>query len=362
MRIVDLRPAAVRGLTGRWRTAGGPPPAPAALGGLATRLADAWQARQASRRPPPPSAPFVVSIGNLALGGTGKTPVTCQLALDLAAAGLRGAVLTRGYGSPRRGPVAVAPGLAGAGDEARLLAAALEPAGWIVVQARRRARGLAWLRDRCPGLDVVLLEDGHQTAGVGRHLDVVILDAWDLAPGPAGGAPRLRALTGAVAPWGPWRESARGAARAGIWLVESGAPPPAPPGVAVAGFARAFRLALPPGADAAAPVLLSGIARPGAFEAEAARHLAAAPALAVRCADHEPYGPRLLARLDECLAAAGATVVVTTAKDRVKLEPVWGARAPLAVLEMRVVWTGEKALPELVRERRDAVCRGDRTG
>lgn len=355
MNVVDLRHFAVRRLTGRWQASRAE--TPQGLGAAATWLADRWLARLASRRPDSAPPPLILSIGNLALGGTGKTPVTAQLALDLAAAGCRGAVLTRGFGSSLRGPLVVAAGTGGAGDEARLLAGLLAPCGWPVVQARHRPRGLAWLRAQAPDLDIILLEDAHQTAGIGRHLDLVILDSWR-AVGPAGGR-LLEPLTGAVAPFGPWRESARGARRAGIWLVESAAPvPPGPDGITVARFSRRFHLARPTAAAAGPAVLLSGIARPAAFEDEAERHLGQRPALAIRCADHEAYGPRRLAEIDGLLRTAAAALVVTTAKDFVKLAPGWGARPPLAVLEMRVCWEGETALPDLVRERLEVVRRG----
>ncbi|MBK9473442.1 MAG: tetraacyldisaccharide 4'-kinase [bacterium] len=359
MRIVDLRHPAVRALTARWQARAGA--APSGAGRVLTAIVDRWQARQAARRPVAGGVPLVVSIGNLALGGTGKTPVTAQLALDLAAAGLRGAIVTRGYGSPLPGPVAVSAATPGAGDEARLLAGLLDGSGWRVVQSRRRALGVAWLAAQAATPDIIVLEDGHQTAGVGRHLDVLILDDWRTSGERR--ALRLEPRTGAVAPFGHWRESARGADRAGVWLVEMESPLPAgPPGVAVAGFARTYRLQLPEPARTGAAVLLSGIARPAAFEAEAVRLLGRPAALAIRCRDHESYDGRCLVRIDKLLDAAGADLVVTTAKDQVKLAPLWGRRPPLAVLEMRVSWTGDKALPELVRERLDVVRRGTSPG
>ena len=351
MKVVDLRPAIVRRLTDAWQAPDRPAPAP--LAGAWTRLLDGLQARRAAARPAPAGAALVVSVGNLALGGTGKTPVTAQLARDLAAGGLRGAVLTRGYGSRLAGPCEVGPGTAAAGDEARLLAGLLAGSGWLVVQARRRAQGVRWLVDRVPGLDVLVIEDGHQTAGVGRHLDVLLV-----APGTGGPGDPVRPVAGPAAPFGPWRESGAGAARAGIWLVEgTGAVPAGPAGTTVTGFCREFRLEA--GVPREGPVaLLSGIARPEAFEAAATAALGRVPALAIRCRDHEPYGDRLLARLDGLLAGERIVAVVATAKDRVKLAASWGARPPLRVLEMQVRWTGAAALPDLVRERLDAVRRG----
>ncbi|MBK7702085.1 MAG: tetraacyldisaccharide 4'-kinase [bacterium] len=163
----------------------------------------------------PDARPYLVSVGNLVAGGTGKTPVVMDLARRLTAAGLRTAVLTRGHGGRAAGPLRVRPDDRDCGDEARLLAAALPAVP--VVQARRRRRGLDFLLREAPGCDIVLLEDAHQTAGVPRHLDVLILDRWERRAGVVVPTP-VRRL-----PWGPGREAVAGAARARLWLVEAAA-------------------------------------------------------------------------------------------------------------------------------------------
>jgi tetraacyldisaccharide 4'-kinase len=62
-------------------------------------------ARRAARRPSPPEAPLIVSIGNLRVGGTGKTPVVLALAQGLQALGVNaGAILLRGAGSRLAAP------------------------------------------------------------------------------------------------------------------------------------------------------------------------------------------------------------------------------------------------------------------
>ncbi|HPF71886.1 MAG TPA: tetraacyldisaccharide 4'-kinase [Candidatus Krumholzibacteria bacterium] len=349
MTILDLRPWYVRAWSRR--QPGAEPPR--GIAAWATALADRAIARRVAARPAPPPGLGVVSVGNLALGGTGKTPVAIALAQGLAAAGWSGAVLTRGYGSRQPGPLTVAPDDPQAADEARLMAAALAGTGWFVLQARRRAAGLDHLAGRLPRGSVILLEDGHQTAGVGRHLDVVILDAWRESPG-------LVACTGPVAPFGSWRESAAGAARAAVWLVESPAPPVAPTGgpAAVVGFVRTVRLADPSG-HACRPAgpwaALSGIAHPVRFETGAAGIIGAAPTLAVRCADHEPYAPARLARITAAIRASGAALTVTTEKDWVKLQGRWPADLPVAVARLDVAWTGGQALPALVGERLAAI-------
>jgi tetraacyldisaccharide 4'-kinase len=300
-------------------------------------------ARRAWGRGPLPADVFVVSVGNLRVGGTGKTPVTAQLAADLAAAGLRGAVLTRGYKSVAAGPLTVTPDHPGAGDEARLLAAKLQACGWGVVQARRRAAGMAMLLGGDPRPEVVLVEDGHQTGSVARHLDVLILDRWDTTP------TGVAARAGLALPWGPYRESARGAGRAGVWLLETTLPPAAAAqaGVVVCGFAREVTLA---GLtrDESVVALVSGLARPEGFEGACARVIGRAPRLSVRCGDHCRYEGGLLDRALAVGRARDVTAWITTEKDWVKLRPLWPTELPLTVARLEVRWTGVPALPEVV--------------
>jgi tetraacyldisaccharide 4'-kinase len=352
--IVDLRSSGERRLHALWTHWDTQPGASLrALAGLAGGAADRVAARRARGRGPLPAEVFVISVGNLRVGGTGKTPVTARLAADLAATGLRGAVLTRGYKSASARPRPVAPDDPLAGDEARLLAAKLHACGWSVVQARRRAAGFALLLAGDPRPEVVIVEDGHQTASLARHLDVLILDRWDTTT--AG----VVARTGLALPWGPYRESARGAERAGVWLLETTVPPAAAarPGVVVCGFAREVTLAgLAEGAGEVA--LVSGLARPEGFEDACGRALGRPPRLSVRCVDHCRYDRGLLDRVLATGRARGVTAWITTEKDWVKLQPLWPAALPLTVAGLEVRWTGEPALPEaiLAERRRWRAC------
>ena len=220
-----------------------------------------------------------------------------------------------------------------------------------VVQARDRAAGLSWVARHEPDLRTVILEDGYQNPAA-RHLDVLILDRWSVVP--AGDGEMLVPDAGPVAPWGPWRESARGAARAHVLLVESATPPAGTAGgQPVAGFTRGLHLEgdLPAGAPW---IALSGIARPEAFEAGVTAALGREPDLAVRCRDHADYSGRLGARVAAEARAAGGLPTVTTAKDWIKLRTVWPADLPVVVARQDLVWTGKKALPALVEERLDA--------
>ncbi len=324
--------------------------------GLAGRVTDALVRRRLASRAAPPSDLLVVSIGNLRMGGTGKTPLVLQLARDLAAAGLGGGVVTRGYRADDPTPRIVTDGDLAAGDEARLLASRLAPVGWPVAQAADRARGLELLRAAVDRPQVVLLEDAFQTGGVGRHCDVLVVDRWRWTD--AGFEP----LAGPTLPFGPYRETAAGARRADVWLVED-LDRPAAPGescVPLLGFRRQVRLG--PGAAeelARGPVgLVSALARPERFEAGCRDLLSAAPRLSVRLADHGAYDEAVGRRLAELARDHEIAAWLTTAKDRVKLGATGPGGLPLHVVELAVVWTTTPTLPEVIGERRQRLAQG----
>ncbi len=75
------------------------------------------------------------------------------------------------------------------------------------------------------------------------------------------------------------------------------------------------------------------------------------PVLAVRCNDHDSYGPKLVQKIINAAHDAKVDRVLTTAKDWVKLQDVWPGDFPLQVAELKISWGKGKTLPELVRER-----------
>jgi tetraacyldisaccharide 4'-kinase len=146
----------------------------------------------------------VISVGNLTVGGTGKTPLVLWLAQRLCARGLRVAVLSRGYGRASTASRIFVGGkmsVEEAGDEPVLLARHLAgvPLG---IAADRFAIGLRVAEEHHP--DVFLLDDGFQYLRVARDLDIVVLDSSD----PFGG--------GYVLPAGRLREPVRALARADL--------------------------------------------------------------------------------------------------------------------------------------------------
>jgi tetraacyldisaccharide 4'-kinase len=310
-----------------------------------------WLAHRLARRSPPPDRPLVVSVGNLVTGGTGKTPVVIQLGRDLSRRGIRGAVISRGYGSGLRGPIRVERDDDRAGDEARLMAAHLT--GWAVIQARDRAAGLALAISQSPEVMVVILEDGHQSARVGRHLDVVILDRWRES------GSQIRPEEGLTLPWGRHREGREGALRAAIWLVEAVGGPSQPYRGEAAGrpvpvvtFQR--RLLLPTAWTNQQPgryALVSGIAKPDRFEAACSHLVGRPPTLVARFDDHHRYRRRDVERLQRAASRLRVDLWLTTEKDWLKLGPQWHGDVGAAPVALSIEWGARKTLPDLIEER-----------
>ncbi|HEX6852930.1 MAG TPA: tetraacyldisaccharide 4'-kinase [Candidatus Polarisedimenticolaceae bacterium] len=255
----------------------------------------------------------VVSVGNLAVGGTGKTPMTAWLAARLAARGRRSAIVTRGYGGRAGvGPLDVSRGggplvdAAVGGDEPVLLArltSAVVVAGSDRVAGARRAVEL--------GADVVILDDGFQHRRLDRDLDVVLLDAAS----PFG--------NGRLLPAGPLREPPSSLARAGIVVLTrwSGEAPPA--GIAApvvrarhrnAGFRDAAGREVPAPGRAFA---FCGIARPASF-LDSLRGAGVEIAGTRAFPDHHRFDAADLRALADGARERGAAIV-TTMKDLVRL-------------------------------------------
>lgn len=308
--------------------------------------AAAWRRRWYARRPAARrrlSRP-VVSVGALAAGGSGKTPVAALVAELLRDAGERPAVLSRGYGRRARArrvvvardPDGVRAGVDTAGDEPRMLAERLDGVSVVVARDRYLAGRLAETR---LGATVHVLDDGFQHLRLARDVELVLLRADDLEQ-PTFPAGRLRErpstarLAHALVVEAADAETAAAVAghlRAATWFAlrrSLGVPRP------VAG-SRAG--AVPPEeARAAGPVLaVAGVAAPERFRAalgQAGFRIAGALAFA----DHHRFTPADVRRIAARAAARGARLVLTTEKDAVRLAPLAPFDFALAAVPLRV--------------------------
>nr|WP_225908021.1 tetraacyldisaccharide 4'-kinase [Hyphomonas sediminis] len=252
----------------------------------------------------PETAPVpVICIGNLTAGGAGKTPVTEAIRNRIIEGGLRAASLSRGHGGTERGPLCVDAGAHTAqevGDEPLLLAASGE--AWIGRDRPEAARAMA-----VAGVQVIVMDDGHQNPSLKKDLTLIVIDA----EAPFG--------NGHVLPKGPLREKvADGLARAdAVILMGAG---PVPPEVTASGLpvlrARLAPVAPPPPGPL---VAFAGIGRPQKFFdslAEAGGDVQDA----IPFADHHPYSPADIKFL-KSLAARDQARLITTTKDHVRLPP-----------------------------------------
>ncbi|MFH0940632.1 MAG: tetraacyldisaccharide 4'-kinase [Candidatus Omnitrophota bacterium] len=121
------------------------------------------------------SGPKVISIGNITLGGTGKTPFAAYLAKRLRSEGHRVAILLRGYKRPRQNDSMGSTEYHAMGDEASMLKAACGE-GIDVLADKDRAL-LAGQLEKEKAVDTVILDDGFQYFRLKRDLDIVTIDA-----------------------------------------------------------------------------------------------------------------------------------------------------------------------------------------
>ena len=297
----------------------------------------------------------VVSVGNLGVGGSGKTPVVQRVAELLRDAGEPVAVLSRGYGGRFAGEAlivsdgtSVQASAAEAGDEPVMLARSL-PGVVVAIGARRDAVGRA-VEARF-GRRVHVLDDGFQHLRLERDLDLVCLDVRDLEdqPLPAG---RLRERPAALARAGlVLLTRLEAASEAELRVLETRVGPERTLRVErrVTGWTTTA------GASGAPPkraFLLAAIARPERFERDVA---AAGVAVTGRAffRDHHRFRERELAAVAQQARLGGADAIVTTSKDAVRLETTTLAELPLIVLGIEARVANEARL----RERLLAVVR-----
>jgi tetraacyldisaccharide 4'-kinase len=273
------------------------------------RVRNGWEPVRRLRWP-------VISVGNLSTGGVGKTPLVIALVRLLRSKGFGVDVLSRGYGRESREAVRVLPDGSAIefGDEPLLIAREADVP--VYVAPRRYDAGmLAEAEDHFAGPRVHILDDGFQHRQLARDVDVVILNRADLED--------------SLLPAGNLREPLRGMRRAHVIAIPSD-DPELEADLRRRGWSGAIwrlRRHMEVPAIQGPAAAFCGIARPEQFfsglEAGGLR-------LTVRTAfrDHYRYTAADVEGLIGAARAAGASVLITTEKDRVRLGALAGAFPP----------------------------------
>jgi len=280
----------------------------------------------------------VISVGNLSMGGTGKTPVVSALAQWLVDRGERPAILSRGYAraSSVDGVVVVSDGreildsVDRSGDEPMMLARQV-PRAIVCVSPERYLSGV--LAERALGATVHILDDGFQHLELARDLDVLVTTVGEI-PG------------GNVMPRGRLREPIEAAARAQVLVVSDATAGAAAAEAWALGISQACGAARTlgepvkigdqgsgirdqgPGTRDQGPgirdrrvMALAGIANPDRFIA-ALKQDGWNLVDAITFADHHRYSRHDIAGVAERVKSSGADAVLTTDKDAVRLDMI----------------------------------------
>jgi tetraacyldisaccharide 4'-kinase len=283
----------------------------------------------------------VISVGNITVGGTGKTPVVAHLASILIGMGERPSILSRGYArrDPADGVVIVSDGRAiradvpRAGDEPLMLARNVPGAIVAVAPDRYLAGRLAEMR---LGGSVHVLDDGFQHFRLERDVDLLVVDPGDLAdPRPL--------------PSGRLREPLGVARLADAVLVSAATQAEAAETAERLGVSRAFRVVrslepprlIEPAGRIVTPaagtrvLAVAAIARPARFFSEL-RDAGWVVSGEQAFRDHHQFTPRDVAHIVQAAEDARAVMVLTTEKDLMRLLPLRPLPMPLAWVPLRV--------------------------
>jgi tetraacyldisaccharide 4'-kinase len=287
----------------------------------------------------------VISIGNLTTGGTGKTPLVDYVTRLIASQGKKVCILTRGYGrKDSHLQVIVSDGYdvlatpAEAGDEPYLLATRLTGLAAVISSADRIAAGLEAIKDF--GTDCFVLDDGFQHLRLARDLDIVSIDATN----PWGG--------GSLLPYGRLRESPENLSRADCVVLTrcdqvSSVEPLRAEIVRLTGGRPVFESRMQPvrvtslknATETIAPPVRAaafcGVGNPRSFF-ENLRQAGYELALEKSFADHHEYSQEEIDSLCRSAREVGADVLITTAKDAVKLRTM-DFSIPCYVFEIEIV-------------------------
>ena len=291
----------------------------------------------------------VISVGNLSMGGTGKSPVVAAIAQWLIDAGERPAILSRGYA--RRdavdGVVVVSDGTSilatvdRSGDEPLMLARQV-PRAIVCVSPDRYLAGT--LAEHQLGCTVHILDDGFQHLELARDLDILVTNVGEIP-------------NGKVIPAGRLREPIDAAARAQVLVVSDATAGAAASEAWALGISQSCgalrRLSAPvsvsePGAESREPgagsvLAVVGIANPDRF-VTSLKNAGWNVVDTLTFKDHHRYSAADVAAIAARMAASCATAVLTTDKDAVRFESLSSLPFAIYRVPLRVAFDPAEAL------------------
>lgn len=286
----------------------------------------------------------VISIGNISVGGTGKTPTTQWLAEEMSKRGYKTAILSRGYGGERTEDVSVVSNGESilvspqeAGDEPYMLAKKLQGVPVIVGSDRLKLADYACEKYN---LDALILDDGFQHLRLKRDVNILLFDG------------EKGVGNGNVLPRGPLREPLSAMERADIVLINKDGSATEElqeltkrhaPSITVFKTAYGTLCIRQLGSDETKTIeglknmkvtLFSGIANPESF-AKTIESLGALIVSKASFPDHHDYSPADVDKVSTMAEKAGASAILTTEKDAVKLEQINSpSGVPIYVVEV----------------------------
>jgi tetraacyldisaccharide 4'-kinase len=272
----------------------------------------------------------VISVGNISVGGSGKTPFVLLLGEMLKGRGIAFDILSRGYGRATRGVLMVEPGGASHdfGDEPLLMARRLGVP--VVIGEDRHAAGV--FAESRFGPQVHLLDDGFQHRALARDFDIVLVTPDDARD--------------AVLPAGRLREPLSALSRADAIVLTAGAEAKQFPiegntvwrvrrGIVAEGYPER-------------PVVFCGIARPRNFLAQL-RTAGVEPVAEAFFRDHHRYSESDIRDLQRVAQESGAGGFITTEKDAINLGAYLGSLQPLTVVRVKMsLVDGDRALDSML--------------
>ena len=327
------------------------------LYGNAVRVRNACMKGRAEKLPG-----FVLSVGNITTGGTGKTPVVITLARWAESQGYRVAILSRGYGGKNKREatvvsdgrnIMVTPDISG--DEPWLMANSLDNIP-VVVSRKRYLAGQMALNSI--GSNFFILDDGFQHIHLKRDMDILLVDAKN----PFG--------NGHLLPWGPLREPLSGLKRADV-IILTRAKNVLPEKHRQIFFNKPVftgdhipdRIYFPFTENqeelsfikGKRVIAFSGIARPASFK-ESLLDLGADIISFRTFGDHYPFNRKDIEELRKEQEALNAEVLITTEKDWARIQGLAMDMESLAFLKINFVMTsGKHELLKMMKEKADSV-------